>query len=61
MKLLILVIYLLIEINYSTSVFLQSFLKQAKQTEFLSKLINQKNTAIVESKNEKFLKLLSAI
>lgn len=56
MKLLLLVICSLIEINYSTSVLLQSFLKQAKQNEFLAKLINQKQTAIVESKNEKFKK-----
>ena len=49
MKLLLLVICLLIEINYSLSV-LESFVKQAKQTDFIEKLINQKNIAKVESK-----------
>ena len=56
MKLLLLVICLLIEINYSLSV-LESFVKQAKQTDFIDKLINQKNIAKVESKkNRKIIK-----
>ena len=58
MKLLLLVICLLIEINYSLSV-LESFVKQAKQTDFIEKLINQKNIAKVESKKiEKLLRII---
>jgi hypothetical protein len=55
MKLLLLfVICILFKINYSTSVLLQSFVNQAKQNEFMAKLINQKHTSRVESKDDKF-------